>query len=172
MEATLTVTDRSTGVSRDLFFPPESALSLVDARSAPPAGAAAVFRGQSQELAPVSRSCTPGATTLCLLGNRYQVSVRLQDGPGGPLFLPLAVPAPVATLVWESGIAWFEDQDVPSLVVQLVDGRGQNGGIWVLIGGLSEEGFVVRVTDTVTGAVRRAAHWPGAPASVADLEAF
>jgi hypothetical protein len=178
MEATVTVTDRATGVSRDLFFPPDRALSLTDSGSFPalpePPGvqASSVGRAQGEAKLAASGPCVPSATSLCLLGGRYRVEIYRQDGVGGPRFAPLARQAPIEPLLWESGTAWFRDPDVPSAVVQLVDEAAQNGSVWVLVGGLSEEGYVVRVRDTLTGATRRYVHLPGPPASVADLDAF
>jgi photosystem II stability/assembly factor-like uncharacterized protein len=186
MEATVTVTDRATGLSRDLFFPPDRAVSHADFESfpplpEPPGGSPAGLGPRGFEGLSAAREgwasagaaqCKPSATTLCLLDGRYRVSIFQPDGVGGPRFAPLARQAPVEPLLWESGLAWFDDPGVPSVVVQMAEGAAQNGSVWVLIAGLSDEPYVVRVWDVQTGAARRYVHPAGPPASVADLDAF
>lgn len=166
MEATVTVTDLASDVSRDLFFPPDRALSLTDSGSFPSAPEAGAARRAA------NGACVPSETSLCLLGGRYRVEVYRQDGVGGFRFAPLAALAPVSSLLWESGVAWFEDPGAPSVVVQLAAGPSQGGAVWVLVGGLSEDGYAVLVRDTQIGATRRYVHRPGPPASVFDLDAF
>lgn len=183
LEATVTVTDRATGLSRDLFFPADEAVSHLDAESFPPlpeppgwepAGAGADLSEVPEDVraAAVSTLCQPGPNTLCFLGGRFRVRVHRQGGGGGARTAPLAWPAGVAPLLWETGGAWFDDPAAPSVVVQMVDGERLNGSVWVLIGGLSEAAYVVRVTDTATGAARIYVHAAGPPGSVADLSAF
>ena len=189
MEVTVTLTDRVTGLSSDFAFPPAPAVSRVDFDSFPPlpepagwepAGASAAppetFAmpppGSSGTGSASSNLCTPSATVVCLLDGRFRVEVFQQSGEGGTRWAPMAWPAPVAPLLWESGVAWFADSGAMSVVVQMVDGQAVNGSSWVLIGGLSEASYRVRVWDGWTGSVRSYVHPAGPPASVADLDAF
>lgn len=186
MEATVTLTDRATGLSRDFFFPPAPAVSHVDLDSFPPLPESAGWEPMSGGGAlpgdfampwagagSASPSlCEPSSTAVCLLDGRFGVEVFQQSGEGGTRWAPMARTARIAPLLWESGIAWFEDPGTMSVVVQMVDGQAINGSFWVLIGGLSEAPYRVRVWDGWTGSVRSYFHPSGPPASVADLGAF
>jgi photosystem II stability/assembly factor-like uncharacterized protein len=186
LEATVTVTDRATGLSRDFYFPPDRAVSHLDSESFPPlpeppdwepAGEGAEIPGAlaapqvGRNAAPVGR-CEPSPTTLCFLAGRFRVRVVQLGAADGARVAPMAWPSPVAPLAWEAGSAWFDDPGVMSVVVQMVAGREIDGSVWVLVGGLSERSYAVRVLDTLTGARRTYSHAEGPPTSVADLEAF
>jgi hypothetical protein len=54
----------------------------------------------------------------------------------------------------------------------VLDARGINGQFWVFYGALSNVGYTLRITDTVTGDVRRYENALGTFASVGDTEAF
>jgi|GEM_PF-1668801 len=131
------------------------------------AGGGRVPTGQA-----VTTPCEPGATSLCLLDGRFRVEGVRLVGESGPRQAPLAWPASVEPLIWQSGTAWLDGPEAPSALIQMVDGKAINGFVWVLIGGLSEAPYAVRVTDTLSGRSRLYLHAAGEPASVADLAAF
>ena len=161
VEVTVTVIDRVSGLSEDLAFPRQGAASRVVADALPPLPESPATAGGSTGAA----VCGP-AKELAFLGGRFRVRVVRRLAPG------VDKPVSVAPLRWEAGAACFDDPDVPSVVVQMADGRAIDGSIWVLVGGLSDEAYTVQVRDTVTGAVHSYLHLAGAPASVADLDAF
>jgi hypothetical protein len=92
--------------------------------------------------------CSPSATALCLLGNRFRVEVSFHDyaGLGGN---GTAVP-----LTADSGAFWFFGASNLEMMVKIVSfcGGGSNR-YGVYAGGLTDVDVTVRVTDTTTGTV-------------------
>jgi hypothetical protein len=93
-------------------------------------------------------SCVPDATTLCLLGGRFQAKVAFtstfKSGDGQ------AVPLPADT----SGLFWFFDASNVELAVKVIDGRPLNGKFWLFYGALTDVQYDLTVIDTVTSAQR------------------
>lgn len=67
---------------------------------------------------------------------------------------------------------WFFTPSNVELVIKVLDARAVNGKYWVFYGALSSVQYTIRVTDTVTGAVKVYTNPSGTLASVADTEAF
>jgi hypothetical protein len=111
--------------------------------------------------------CTPGATTLCLLGGRFKVQVDWQalnnstSGVGGS-----------QSITSDTGAFWFFDPANLELIVKVIDGRGVNGRFWVFFGALSNVQYQLKVTDTQTAEVRQYVNPQGALTSFADTDAF
>jgi len=115
--------------------------------------------------APVS-SCQVGPTVLCLLVDRFAVSVAWRDPTG-------RTGAGTATsLSTDTGYFWFFTADNAELVLKVLDGRAVNGKFWVFYGALSNVQYTITVTDTVTGRVKTYVNPQGTQASVADTSAF
>jgi photosystem II stability/assembly factor-like uncharacterized protein len=112
-------------------------------------------------------TCVPGQTSLCLNARRFRVEVFwtasniLQSGDGQAM--PLTV---------ESGAFWFFQPSNVELTVKILDARTINGHFWVFWGALSNVGYTISVTDTVTGVSWVHDNPEGTFASGADLEAF
>lgn len=91
--------------------------------------------------------CGAGTGALCLVSGRYRVEVDWKtaqgEGSGSPV-----------TLSEETGLFWFFNPDNIELIVKVLDGRPLNGHVWVFYGALSDVEYLLRVTDTATGAVR------------------
>ena len=104
--------------------------------------------------------CSASATALCL-GARFKVQV---SGPG---ITGTAIPDTADT-----GDFWFYSPGNIDVVVKALDGRVVNGKLWVFVGSLSNAGYTVTVTDTVTGAVKTYTNPPGTLGSIADTAAF
>lgn len=111
-------------------------------------------------------ACTPGATTLCLLDGRFQVSVAWQDFQGGD---GLGRSRPLTD---DTGAFWFFDPNNLELMVKAIDGRPVNGNFWIFYGSLSNVAFELTVTDTVTGATRGFTNPPNRFASAGITDAF
>jgi hypothetical protein len=92
-----------------------------------------------------SGTCVADAQHLCLLANRFQVSVRWNLGAGGS-GEGQAIPASDQT-----GTFWFFDPHNVELVVKVLDGRALTGKFWVFYGALSDVDYRITVADTVTG---------------------
>jgi hypothetical protein len=72
----------------------------------------------------------------------------------------------------DSGTFSFFGPGGLELVVKVVDGRAVNGRFWFFYGALSDVEYWLRLTDTVTGAVRLYHNPRGHLASVADTAAM
>ena len=113
-----------------------------------------------------SEPCAPDAATLCLQGNRFQVSVdwSTADGRSGD--------GQAVALTRESGYFWFRTASDVELAVKVVDGTSVNGRFWFFAGSLTGVEFTIRVLDTQTGFVRTYTNPLGQVSSFADTEAF
>ena len=115
---------------------------------------------------PADGACTADAATRCLLGSRFEV--RADWRAGGTSGVATAVPRTPDT-----GMFWFFSPDNVELVVKVLDGCRENGYRWVLIGGLTDVGVEVTVTDWESGRARMYRNLEGAPfATMFDLAAF
>ena len=116
-----------------------------------------------------ARSCRPLRGRACLVGDRFAVALRVDDPRLGtpPPRLPIAF-----ELTGDTGLFWLFRPENPELLVKIVDGREINGRFWVFSGALSDLGYEITVTDTLTTEVRRYANRPGELASRADTRAF
>ena len=113
-----------------------------------------------------SPSVCGDATSLCLTGNRFLVSVawHTTDGRSGA---GQAIP-----LSGDTGYFWFFNASNVELVVKVLDGRTINNHFWVFYGALSDVQYVITVTDRTNGATRTYVNTQGNLASVADTAAF
>jgi len=111
--------------------------------------------------------CTPSATSLCLNGSRFRLTSRWTNYNDGSTGDGVAVP-----LTNDTGYFWFFNSSNVELVIKVLDGRGVNGAFWVLYGALSDVGYTIQITDTVTGVVKSFVNPAHVLASVADINAF
>ena len=112
-------------------------------------------------------ACTPGPTTLCLLGGRFQVEATFDAGGG---FAGQAQMVPVTD---SSAYAWFFNPINMETAIKVLDGCAFNGHFWVFVGGLTNLHTVFRVTDTQTGLQRLYVNPQGvAFQSAQDIGAF
>ena len=73
----------------------------------------------------------------------------------------------------DSGMLWFFDADNWEVLIKVLDGCTLNGHVWVFGASTTNLGYVIRVTDTVTGVVKEYRNEPGVPApAIADVTAF
>lgn len=110
--------------------------------------------------------CVPGRETLCLGEGRFRVTVEWEDFSGN------TGPAKAVPLTADTGAFWFFGADNLELMLKVLDGRAFTGHYWVFYGSLSNVGFTVTVTDTVTGNSKRYVNPPGEFASVGDVQAL
>ena len=113
-------------------------------------------------------ACSPDVQTLCLQDSRYAIEVdwRSADGAVGE-----------ATVVHagtnDSGMFWFFSRDNWEILIKVLDGCKLNGNVWVYGASTTDLGYAIRVTDTVTGAVKEYRNEPGLPAAaITDPTAF
>jgi hypothetical protein len=117
---------------------------------------------------PSGGSCVRGGGNVCLLSNRFRVTVAWNDqhtaghtGTGSDV-----------TDTDQTGFFWFFNSASKELVVKIVDGRGFNGKFWFFYGALSDVEYTITVTDTQTGSVRTYHNAPGNICGGADTSAF
>jgi hypothetical protein len=111
--------------------------------------------------------CAPDSQALCLNQRRFKVSVTWNasniDRSGSGQAKPLTA---------DAGAFWFFHPSNLELVVKVLDGRPVNGHFWVFYGALSNVGYTITVTDTLTNEVRSYSNPEGNLASGADTQAF
>lgn len=114
--------------------------------------------------------CVPGATSLCLGGNRFRVEVQWrQAGVGAGRGAGTAVPLAGSD---QTGLFWFFDATNIELIVKLLDGTSINDFYWSFYGGLSDVEYWITVTDTVTGESRTYYNSKGNICGGSDTQAF
>jgi hypothetical protein len=111
-------------------------------------------------------TCGPAAGQLCL-GGRFRVGVQFTDPRNGQTSAGTPVP-----ITGDTGAFWFFDPSNLELVIKVLDGRAVNGHFWVFYGALSDVGYTITVTDTVTGSSRTYHNDPHHLASRSDVTAF
>lgn len=92
-------------------------------------------------------SCVSGPNGQCLLGGRFFVEAIYNSKSGAGL-------ANVVPITSDTAYLWFFNSANVEVVVKVLDGCGLGGHFWVFAGGLTNVNVVLRVTDTMTGAVR------------------
>lgn len=110
-------------------------------------------------------TCVAGPEELCLLGNRFRVSVRWHaqgmTGAGG-----------AAAVTDETGTFWFFDPRNVELMVKVLDGRAVSGKYWFFYGALSDVEYDITVTDTVTGSSKQYHNRQGNLCGLGDTNAL
>jgi len=98
-------------------------------------------------------SCTRDSQTACLLNGRFQVRVawrtRTANGSGTVMsFIDQRAEND------ESVFFWFFDSTNFEMGIKMLNACTFNNKFWIYIGGLTDQGWSVTITDTRTGAAR------------------
>jgi len=129
---------------------------------APPCSEQATIQARAFDL-----RCIEDGERLCLQGGRIAVEVEVDDPRiGAPR------PASAEPLTDDTGTFWLFREENVELAVKVLDGAEVNGFFWFFSGALSDLGYEIVVTDTVTGEDRRYENLPGEVASRADTRAL
>ena len=73
----------------------------------------------------------------------------------------------------DSGLFRFFNPENWEVLIKVLDGCAVNGHVWVYGASTTDLGYTIRVTDTVTGAVKEYRNEPGMPApAITDPAAF
>ena len=121
---------------------PDGTVWFVDSGPGHPGGSDRIGR-----ISPTA-SCSD-AHTLCLNNSRFSVTATFQSTSESP-----STPATAVPLTNDTGYFWFFDPTNIELVVKALTGCSVNGNYWVFTGGLTDVGVELKVTDTLTGAVK------------------
>jgi hypothetical protein len=111
-------------------------------------------------------TCSDTATTLCLNGGRFAVSVAWKDfnnNTGNGRTVPLTN---------DTGAFWFFGSQNYELMLKVLDARTLNNRFWVFFGALSTVEYTITVKDTVTNRTKTYFNKSGNLGSVADTDAF
>ncbi len=93
-------------------------------------------------------SCAADATTLCLLGGRFQVRAAWLTANGA------TGDGQAVALTADTGTFWFFSAANIEVVAKALNGCALGNHFWVFAGGLTNVRVVITVTDTANGAVR------------------
>ena len=196
VQYTLTVTDVTTGERRFYDNSPGNICGLGDTRAFPLGGPAARLaaggdgamagtdallpwprvravnmpvrsRSSRRRATAAAGTCAADDQHLCLLGDRFRVSVAWHDQHNGGDGVGTAVP-----FVDQTGFFWFFNPTNIELVVKVLDARNINGYFWVFYGALSDVEYTITVTDTQTGFTRTYHNEPGKICGRGDTAAF
>ncbi len=112
--------------------------------------------------------CVADALTRCLRDSRYAVTVDWRNAVGQSGAGRVASEG-----TDDSALFTFFDRDNWEVLIKVLDGCSVNGHAWVYGASTTDLGYVIRVTDTATGAVKEYHNEPGlrAPA-ITDVTAF
>lgn len=198
VEYWISVRDTDSGEVATYYNPPNELCGLSDVRSFPIAGQGApvltlresrpriegalpnveidsAARGlplSTLDSGGATGTCEPGATTLCLFDNRFQVDVSWVN-PRPPLNEGVGTVAPVPSVTSDTtGFFWFFEPDNIELVTKIIDGRTNNGNFWFFYGALTDVEYTIRVTDTLSGDSRTYHNDPFTQCGIADVNAF
>ncbi len=98
-------------------------------------------------ISPVVAGCVPTTRGPCL-GQRFRIEVDFTPSGGTPQPAGILLESP------DSIKFWFFNKANVELIVKVLDGCAVNGSHWVFAGGLTNVAVTIRVTDTMTGAVK------------------
>jgi hypothetical protein len=117
-------------------------------------------------------TCTRDSQTACLLNGRFQVRTTYQtsssNGSGNVMsFLGSRAEND------QSAFFWFFDATNFEMGLKMLNACSLNSKFWVYIGGLTDQGWTVKITDTQTGAIRTYSNVRGHLSTpVGDTSAF
>ena len=120
------------------------------------------------EAAELLGTCEADAETLCLQDSRYSVAVDWRTAAGNS-----GAASVVHSGTNDSGLFRFFDRNNWEVLIKVLDGCAVNGHLWVYGASTTDLGYVIRVTDTVTGLMKEYRNEPGRPAAaITDATAF
>ena len=118
-------------------------------------------------LAPATSAvCTPDSSTICIMNNRFSVRLTYDIGQG---------PKPMTAIKYtaNTGLFWFADASNIEVILKMVDACSFNSRFWVFVGGTTDVGVVITVTDTKNGTVKTYTHPRGSNfVTITDTGAF
>lgn len=92
--------------------------------------------------------CIPNSKTLCLNNGRFRVTATYDTGSQHG-------DAQEVKLTSDTGYLWFFDSTNVEAVVKIINACSFNNRYWVYAGGLTDQGVVLTVTDTMNGSSKQ-----------------
>ena len=119
------------------------------------------------EAASPAGTCVADDRTRCLRDSRYAVTVDWRNASGG------GNGTVVRAGTDDSGMFQFFGTNNWEVLIKVLDGCAHNGHVWVFGASTTDLGYLIRVTDTATGALKEYRNEPGMPApAITDVTAF
>lgn len=106
-------------------------------------------------------TCQESSTTLCFQADRFAVTATVNGGSASSM--PFSQ---------EGGFFWMFEPQTVEVAIKILDGTAANGYFWVFHGSLTDLGYTVTVTDTITGASKTYMKDAGHFCGDADTAAF
>ncbi len=132
-------------------------------------GLSTVSRKVLVEAGDPAGSCTVNGDTRCLRESRFSVAVEWWPEDGEARRAGKVVHEGTD----DSGLFWFFSEANWELLLKVLDGCSLNGHVWVFGASATTLGYSIRVTDTLTGAMKEYRNEPGNRSSaIADTAAF
>lgn len=126
-----------------------------------------------------ANSCVPGATTACLLNNRFKVIVRYRsafDNAAANAVAQVKSVTGFASPTFETSFFYFNNADNIELMIKMLDQGNTNAAglktVAVLYGSATPLRVEIAITDTQTGIVRQYTSAFGKQAGQTDFTAF
>lgn len=105
-------------------------------------------------LSPTAGACVRNATTACLLGNRFEVKVTWQTASGSGAGSAMSFGGQRAETD-QSVFFWFFDPANFEMGVKMVNAcTPPFNAFWIFVSGLTNQGYIVTIRDTLTDRVR------------------
>lgn len=120
--------------------------------------------------------CTPNATTVCLLNNRFRVTINyvnpFSNPPNQPGTFQAARLDTTAGINPDVALFGFSSAQAVEVVVRLQDTRPFANRFDLYYGGMTDVAYTVLVTDTVTGTTRQYVNPVGTVGGGLDRSSF
>ena len=112
-------------------------------------------------------TCTPNATTVCLVNGRFSVSIDWKTS-GGQTGAGQAIKYTDA-----SALFWFFGPDNIEVLLKVLNACSLNSTYWVFAAATTDVEYTIHVTDTTNGKTKTYFHAGGTPApAITDTGAF
>lgn len=171
LEYTLTLNDSVAGTSKSYTKPGGSSQGGFDVGSGV---APETCQGEvdgTPRAAETPAPCAAGSDRHCLNSGRFRVTLAARDPRTGATGSGLSIPG--SDLFGYFSIpALTNNPENPEVFVKVLDGRPINGHFWVFFSGLTDLGYTLTVTDTVTGIAKDYTKSPGSACGAFDSNAF
>lgn len=99
--------------------------------------------------------CANDDQSLCLLDDRFEVTVRWQDFEGGTGPGTAVAPSEILASSDDSGLFYFFEPNNWEVLVKVIDGCSLNQHFWIFGAATTNAGYELTVRDTLTGHVVR-----------------
>lgn len=123
---------------------------------------------RSVTVSPPTGSCVANGQTLCLVNNRFRITLSWVDPSGSSMAGNVVSGDGFAS----AGFFWFFTSTNLEVGVKILDGTAVNGKFWLYHGAITDLQYTLNVTDTVTGTSKSYSKAAGSLCGGGDVNAF